>query len=470
MTPKRARILTAAVALLLFATSARASDLSVDVAARRARLASLLGARTALILWSAPSRNYSGDVDYEYRQESNLYYLTGIAQEETILVMSPGTDTPEVLFIKPRDPSKEHWFGRVLSPEEATSRSGIRTVRTIDQFAPFVETLLAHGGVSRVALLLPPAAADAPPAAPLTREQGFAKDEQAHHPGLESIDASPMLAGLRMIKTPYEQQLLIKCLEISSDAQKVGMQTARPNAFEYQVKAAIEGTYRGLGATSWAYPSIVGSGPNATILHYPDDDRQMKAGELLLVDAAANYQYMAGDITRTYPVSGTFTQAQKDIYAIVLSAQDAGLKAARAGSTLGAIHNNTVEVIKAGLLRLGLITDTSGDQYRLWYTHGASHFIGVDVHDVGDRAVMLEPGMAFTIEPGIYIRQSALDALPDSPQNAAFIAAVQPAVRKYLDIGVRVEDSFLLEPSGPRRLSASVPRTIEDIEAFMRKR
>lgn len=470
MTPKRARILTAAVALLLFSTSARASDLSVDVAARRARLASLLGARTALILWSAPSRNYSGDVDYEYRQESNLYYLTGIAQEETILVMSPGTDTPEVLFIKPRDPSKEHWFGRVLSPDEATARSGIRTVRTIDQFTPFVETLLAHGGVSRVALLLPPAAADAPPAAPLTREQAFAKDVQAHHPGLESIDASPMLAGLRVIKTPYEQQLLIKCLEISSDAQKVGMQTARPDAFEYQVKAAIEGTYRGLGATSWAYPSIVGSGPNATILHYPDDDRQMKAGELLLVDAAANYQYMAGDITRTYPVSGTFTQAQKDIYAIVLSAQDAGLKAARAGSTLGAIHNNTVEVIKAGLLRLGLITDTSGDQYRLWYTHGASHFIGVDVHDVGDRAVMLEPGMAFTIEPGIYIRQSALDALPDSPQNAAFIAAVQPAVRKYLDIGVRVEDSFLLEPSGPRRLSASVPRTIGDIEAFMRKR
>ena len=467
MTRPRTRLLVAAVALVLLAGIARASDLSADVAAKRGRLASLLGARTALILWSAPTRNYSGDVDYEYRQESNLYYLTGIAQEETVLVMLPDAQTPDVLFIKPRDPSKEHWFGRVLSPEAATARSGIRTVMTIDQFAPFVEHLLSGGTVSRLALLLPPPtdAQSAP-----TREADFAKLARSQHPGLETIDATPMLTSLRLVKTPYEQQLLVKCLEISSEAQKVGMRTARPDAFEYQVKAAIEGTYRGLGATSWAYPSIVGSGPNATILHYPDDDRQMKAGELLLVDAAANYQYMAGDITRTYPVNGRFTQAQKDIYAIVLAAQDEGMQAARAGSTLSAIHNRTVDVIRAGLLRLGLITDARGDQYRLWYTHGASHFIGVDVHDVGDRNAVLQSGMAFTIEPGIYIRQSALDALPKTPENIAFIAAVQPAVRKYLDIGVRVEDSFLLEPAGPRRLSASVPRTIEAIEAFMRKR
>ncbi|HEX4347143.1 MAG TPA: aminopeptidase P N-terminal domain-containing protein [Vicinamibacterales bacterium] len=469
MKTQRARGIALTLALLLLAASARASDLSVDVTARRARLASLLGARTALILWSAPTRNYSGDVDYEYRQESNLYYLTGIAQEETILVMLPGSDTPDVLFIKPHDPSKEHWFGRVLTPADATARSGVPTVMTIEQFAPFIDGLLSRGVVSRLALLLPPPDADRAPAAP-TREEDFAKHAADAHPGLPAVDATPMLTSLRLVKTAYEQQLLVKCLQISSDAQKVGMRTARPDAFEYQVKAAIEGTYRGLGAASWAYPSIVGSGPNATILHYPDDDRQMKAGELLLVDAAANYQYIAGDITRTYPVGGTFTPAQKDIYAIVLAAQDAGTEVARAGNTLATIHNKTVDVIKAGLLRLGLITDTKGDQYKIWYTHGASHFIGVDVHDVGERGAVLEPGMAFTIEPGIYIRQSALDTLPETPDNAAFIAAVQPAVRKYLDIGVRVEDSFLLETGGPRRLSASVPRTIEDIEAFMRKR
>ena len=234
--------------------------------------------------------------------------------------------------------------------------------------------------------------------------------------------------------------------------------------------AAIAAVHRSRGASSWSYPSIVGSGPNATILHYHGGERQMQAGELLLVDAACNYQYASGDITRAYPVSGTFSPLQRDIYQIVLQAQDEGMKVAKAGSSLEEIHKKTVEVIKAGLLKLGLITDTSGDQYRMWYTHGASHYIGIDVHDVGDRRAPLAPGMAFVIEPGIYIRPSALDSLPRTPENNALIDKIQPAVKKYADIGVRVEDSFVLEESGLRRLSASVPRTIEEIEAFLRKR
>ncbi len=144
------------------------------------------------------------------------------------------------------------------------------------------------------------------------------------------------------------------------------------------------------------------------------------------------------------------------------------MKVAQAGSSIAAIHNRTVEIIKAGLFRLGLITDTTGDQYKMWYTHAATHYIGIDVHDVGDRNRTLEPGMSFVIEPGLYIRQSALDALPKTPENAALIQRVQPSVDKYLDIGVRVEDSFLLEPSGLLRLSATVPRTIDEIEAFLR--
>jgi Xaa-Pro aminopeptidase len=175
------------------------------------------------------------------------------------------------------------------------------------------------------------------------------------------------------------------------------------------VKAAIEAVHRGRGAASWSYPSIVGSGPNATILHYPGSDRQMQPGELLLVDAACNYGYMSGDITRTYPVTGTFTDAQKDLYRLVLRAQEAGIAAARPGASLLDVHAKTVEVMKTGLLELGLITDTAGDQYKLWYTHGAAHFIGIDVHDVGSRTGPLRPGMAFTIEPGVYVRQSVLD-------------------------------------------------------------
>ena len=196
----------------------------------------------------------------------------------------------------------------------------------------------------------------------------------------------------------------------------------------------------------------------------------MQAGELLLVDAACSLQYLTGDITRTYPIGGTFSPAQKDIYSIVLQAQQEGVQAARPGASLMDIHRRTVEVIKAGLLKLGLLTDVSGEQYRIWYTHGASHYIGIDVHDVGDNNRPLEPGMAFTIEPGIYIRQVALDSLPRTPENLAFIDKVQPAVRKYADIGVRIEDSFLLDESGLRNLSVALPKTIEDIEALMRRR
>src|SRR5262245_53396342 len=190
------------------------------------------------------------------------------------------------------------------------------------------------------------------------------------------------------------------------------MRAARPGAYEYEVQAAIEAVHRGRGAVSWAYPSIVGSGPNATILHYPDSGRQMKDGDLLLVDAACNFEYMSPDITRTYPINGRFSAAQRDIYNVVLAAQDDALKAATEGSSIAAIHDRPVEAIKAGLLPLGLITDTRSDQYRMWFTHSATHYIGIDVHDVGERTRALRPGMAFVIEPGIYVRQIALDVLP----------------------------------------------------------
>jgi Xaa-Pro aminopeptidase len=479
-----ARALAAAVAWVLCATIAGASELSDDLAARRARVMDRVGSDAMVILWSAPTRNYSLDVDYEYRQDSNLYYLTGIVQEETILVLMPGnTVHREMLFIKPQDPLREHWNGRVLTREDASLRTGIQLVFTSAQFEPFVEALLTRqgfeglaqneaaaffaaveGGRAQLALLLPrEPAADA-------RSAQFARRTLEKFPGVKTLDITPILTNLRMVKTPYEQKVLVRSLEISSDAHKVGMRAARPGVYEYAVKAAIEGSYRASGAVSWSYPSIIASGPNATILHYPDEERRLRPGDLLLVDAAANYQYMSGDITRTYPVDGVFTQKQKDLYAIVIAAMDEGMRVARPGSSIAAIHAKTVEVIKAGLLKLGLITDTSGDQYRMWFTHGATHYIGIDVHDVGDRNRPLEPGMSFVIEPGIYVRQSAIDALPKTPENLALIERIQPAVTKYLDLGIRVEDAFLLESSGLRRLSASVPRTVEEIEAFMRAR
>jgi Xaa-Pro aminopeptidase len=304
----------------------------------------------------------------------------------------------------------------------------------------------------------------------VSAEYQFANKARERFLGLSVGDATPIFAAQRQIKTPYERTILQESADVSSEAHKAGMKAARPGAYEYEVEAAIEYVFKKHGAFDWGYPSIVGSGPNATTLHYEKSTRQMKDGDLLLVDAAAFYKYITVDITRTYPVNGHFTAAQRDIYDLVLEAQTQAMTVAKAGNHLADIHAKTVDVIKRGLLRLGLITDAGGDQYRTWYTHSATHWIGIDVHDVGDTHRPLEPGMAFTIEPGIYIRESALDNLPKTPANEAFIAKVRPAVQKYKDIGVRIEDSFLLTETGLTRLSAAVPRTAEDVEAFMNSR
>jgi Xaa-Pro aminopeptidase len=284
--------------------------------------------------------------------------------------------------------------------------------------------------------------------------------------GFAVQDATPILWDLRQIKTPYEQAVLRKSLAISNEAHKAGMRAAAPGKFEYEVEAAIEHVYLRSGAMSWGYPSIVGSGPNATILHYNKSSRRMEQGDLLLVDAAGNYEGYTGDITRTYPVGGTFAPIQRDIYEIVLAAQEAGISAAKAGNRFADIQAACDDVLRAGLVRLGLVTDPGGQQFKIWSTHGVSHWIGMEVHDVAIPRP-LGPGMAFVIEPGIYIREAALENLPKTPENVAFIAKVRPLVQKYRNIGVRIEDSFLLTEAGLERLSSGVPRTIEEIERFM---
>ncbi len=463
-------------------------ELQNDLKARRARVMERLTPESMLILWSAPVKQYSGDVDYEFRQDSNLYYLTGLDQEETVLVLMPGNaERKEILFIKPRDAVREHWEGRLLSRNEATQESGIATVYLATDFEAFLAAIFsgrpyaapaASQEYARFAsalkdnratlhLLLTPGPGVS---GELPVNYQFVNKLRERFFGFTASDATPVLRDLRQLKTAYEQKILEESGNISSEAHMAGMKAARPGAYEYEVEAAIEYVYKKNGAFDWGYPSIVGSGPNATTLHYSKSSRRMESGDLVLVDAAAHYKYMTVDITRTYPVNGTFTTAQKDIYNLVLQAQAEGMKVARAGARLADIHQKTVEVIKQGLLKLGLITDVSGDQYRLWYTHGANHWIGMDVHDVGEMGRPLAPGMAFVIEPGIYIRESALDNLPDTRENAAFIAKVRPAVQKYMDIGIRIEDSFILTESGLKNLSARVPRTVEEVEAFMKTR
>jgi Xaa-Pro aminopeptidase len=473
-----------AVALAVVRIAA-AGPLQADLKARRARAMDKLGPESVAVFWSAPPRVYSNDVNYEYRQDSNLLYLAGIDQEDTILVLMPGNRSKrEILFVREADARREHWTGHTLTLSEASAASGIETVLTASQFEPFMAGVLSgQGGPAlsqpdeakvffdalaqgraTLAVLLEPqrTLTDAPGPA-----RQFAARMRERFFGFQIKDATPILAALRQIKTPYEQAVLRQSVLISTDAHKAGMRAAAPGKWEYQVEAAIEEVYLRNGAMSWGYPSIVGSGPNATILHYSKSSRQMQNGDLLLVDAAANYEGLTGDITRTYPVNGRFTQAQRDIYEIVFAAQEAGIKAAKVGGQSEDIQKACDEVMRAGLVKLGLVIDPTGRQFKIWATHGVSHWIGMDVHDVGVRGKPLEAGMAFTIEPGIYIREQALDDLPKNPENAAFIEKVRPAVEKYKNIGVRIEDSFLLLPSGVENLSADVPRTMGEVERFL---
>jgi Xaa-Pro aminopeptidase len=330
------------------------------------------------------------------------------------------------------------------------------------EYATFFDALGANR--AKLALLLEPGNLNAPPGAVAQ----FAAKIRERFFGFVVQDATPVVAELRQVKTAYEQDVLRKSVAISSEAHRAGMKAAAAGKYEYEVEAAIEYVYLQKGAMSWGYPSIVASGPNATILHYDKSSRRMGPGDLLLVDAAANYQDYTGDITRTYPVNGRFTREQRDIYEIVLAAQDAGIAAAKAGNPVSAIQAACDDVLRAGLVKLGLVTDPKGQQFKIWSTHGVSHWIGMDVHDVG-RLRELAPGMAFVIEPGIYIREVALDNLPKTPENLAFIEKVRPMVEKYKNLGVRIEDSFLLKESGLERLSESVPRTIDEIEGFMRQ-
>jgi len=462
--------------------AAAAGPLQDDLVARRARLMERLGPESLAIFWSAPTRVYSWTVNFPYRQDSNLLYLTGIDQEETILVVAPGNGRQrEVLFIRERDARREHWEGHNLTPDEATAQSGITTVRPLKEFEPFIAAILSRrppqGGEddesefaealkahrARISLMLE---RQADLSAPLGPVRTFAALLRERFTGFVVDDVTPLVHTLRQTKTAYEQDVLRKSVAISGEAHRAGMRAAAPGRHEHEVQAAIEGLFRQRGASGWGYPSIVGSGPNATILHYRAGSRRMEAGDLLLVDAAASYGGYTGDITRTYPVSGSFTPEQRRIYEIVLAAQDAGIRAVRADVSMVEVQTACEEVIRAGLFELGLITDPGGQQFKIWSTHGFLHYIGMDVHDVHTTRV-LQPGMAFVIEPGIYVRESALDDLPNTPENAAFIAKVRPVVRQYNNLGVRVEDSFLLTAGGLERLSESVPRTIEEVERFL---
>jgi len=322
----------------------------------------------------------------------------------------------------------------------------------------------------------------------LTRGQLFMKAFAAKHPGVTSRNAMPFVDQLRARKSPAELALLRKAADISSDGHRAAMLTANPS-HEYELRAALEYTFTKLGAERLAYGSIVGSGANGTQLHYMKDTDPVKPGDLVVMDAAGEYHGYAADITRTIPVSGTFTPAQREIYQLVRAAQDVAERNSKPGMSPRVAQDSSVIVRAAGLAALGLIesTDAAFDppwpvncdaqpaacrQSNLWMIHGISHGLGLAVHDLVQASYgegTYKVGDAFTIEPGIYISTRTLDVLPDTPKNRAFIAKVRAAVLRYENTGVRVEDDYVITDKGLERISTA-PREIDEIEALMKRR
>jgi Xaa-Pro aminopeptidase len=465
-------------------------DRLAELVSRRARVSEKIGAKAVMVLFSGEPRVYARDVDYQFRQENNLYYLTGLKQTNATLVLMPSNAaTPAILFLPRRDPGAETWTGHMYSPEEAADRSGVREIWEASEFTPFITALKNHQGYRPApdkVLMSSAMATGAGIAANETlselylltaggredkeyaHEQRFAAEWAKAPAGFAVHDAGPIFGEMRLRKSPIELQLMQHAIDISTEAHERAWANAAKAQWEYEVDAEVAYTFKLRNADNWGYPDIVGCGPNATTLHYEESQGPVKSGELLLMDVGAEYEHYSADVTRTFPVSGKFSPAQAAVYQIVYDAQEALAKASRPGATMSDVQRAGTEVIKDGLFKLGLITDKNSLQYRLWFMHGTSHLLGMNVHDVGSPA-RLEPGMVFTNEPGIYVRLDALENLPQTPENKKFIAAIMPAFEKYKGIGVRIEDDMLITPDGVRWMTEALPRKISDIESFIAK-
>lgn len=470
---------------------------------RRERVAQSVGPNSFLVLFSSEPRVYAYDVDYPYRQENNLYYLTNLKQNGATLVLLPGnTKFKEVLFMPRRNPAMETWTGHMYSAQEAHQLSGVREIWQANEFEPFIKALRNRQPYRPKAENI--FMSDLPLDLPLSNDHGFgtlfdaaAKNEaglfmlmpgdaesREYRPeqrfavewsktasGYSIKNAWPIFVGMRLVKSPMEIRILQHAIDISIEAHQRSWVAAATAKWEYEVDAEVAYTFKLRNADNWGYPDIVGCGPNATTLHYIESQGPVKPGDLLLMDVGAEYDHYTADITRTFPVNGKFTPAQAEVYQIVYDAQEAVAKASRPGATLSDVNRAGTEVIKDGLLKLGLITDRNSNQHRIWFMHGTSHWLGMNVHDVGGGAKFV-PGVVFTNEPGIYVRPEALDQMPygwSALDWEKFKIAIRPAFEKYKGMGVRIEDDMLITENGVRWLSDALPRKIADIEDFIAK-
>jgi len=476
----------AAAALVLASMTApcgaRAQISTEEYAARRDSLAAAVG-DGVIVAFGAPTPiNDRGP----FFQLPAFRYLTGFDEPDAALVMVVREGRGEAtLFLTPIDPRVALYYGRRPDTVEVRSLFGMAG-RSFSALGAVVDSLAE--GTQTFWTLADFQAADFAAADSLTRGRSFMGRFAARHAGVVVRDAHPIVDRLRARKSPGEIALLRRAAEISSEGHRAAMLVADPR-HEYELRAALEGTFIRLGAERPAYGSIVGSGANGTQLHYMKDTGPARPGDVVVIDAAAEYRGYAADVTRTIPVSGTYTPEQRRIYQLVRDAQSAAERNSGPGMSQPAAQDSSFEVRARGLAELGLIESADAvfdppwrvdcrarpDQCRqamLWTIHGISHGIGLEVHDPaayydGDRTY--RPGDVFTIEPGIYISTASLEILPDTPRNRRFVAAVRDQVSRYENTGVRIEDDYVVTETGLERIS-DAPRDIDEIEALMRRR
>ena len=407
---------------------------------RRAALFDAIG-DGVMILRSATTRSIEGDYpqDSDYREKNDFFYLTGLEAPDAWLVMDARrAERDVILWLTDRDPARERWTGARLGPGSvATALTGIADTRSAKAAASDIRGLIGSDGAARVLAEFAAGAAPAcggieAPCVPAFAELGIKPSDRLE-------DAAPLLAALRLVKDADEIRRLRRAIDITAEAQRAAMAFARPGVHEYEIEAVIEYTFRRNGAERVGFPSIIGSGPNSVMLHYDRSRRRTEPGDLVVIDVGAEFGYYSADVTRTIPVSGRFSDRQRALYDLVLGTQQAALDAVRPGITMAELNRIARQFMERN----------SGDlcgpaSCVRYFVHGLSHWLGMDVHDVGDYETPLQAGMVFTIEPGVYIAEE--------------------------NLGIRIEDDVLVTAMGYELLSAGAPREAAAIEGLMENR
>jgi Xaa-Pro aminopeptidase len=450
-------------------TSGAAQITAEEYAQRRTTLAARLPDGLFVIRGAeSPAQDY-----LSFFQTNGFLYLTGYREPDAALILQKrGNDAAWTLFVQTKIPAQEVWSGRRYGPDSASKATGLPTA-PIAAFETTVDSLL------RASPKMSFHADIAEGGDTLNNDHRFIDELRRKHSGLQVAGANDFVTAMRSKKSAAEMDLIQRAATISMEAHAEAARALEPGMNEFEIQALLEYTFRRFGADRPAYASIVGSGPNSTVLHYNRDDRYMKAGDLLLIDAAASFGGYAADITRTFPVSGRFTPEQRQVYQIVRDAQAAAERLARPGARWGDLSRAAAGVIAEGLAKIGLIDSATATyacgsrsgrcpQASLYYMHGLGHGIGLAVHDPDQKdRDGIAVGSAYSIEPGIYVRQELLDIIPKEG-NEAFIARIAPAVRKFANTGIRIEDNYVVTEEGVKWVTC-VAREADEVEALMRE-